>query len=83
MHGCEFFGICIYDAVSNKYTGIKIYSRVYISYQNITFKKQWSREKKNMNTLIKYTQMVLTDMKEQSMQHSLSTIDILIKTLPN
>ena len=40
-----------------------------------------SREKKQMNTLLKYIKMVLTNMKLKTIQESLSTVEILIHTL--
>ena len=41
---------------------------------------KYPEKRKKMNTLMKYIQMVLTDMKEQVIQKSLSNVEILIHT---
>ena len=58
---------------------INTYIKFEIILQNITLKNILLREKDS--TLMKYTQMVLTDMKYQFMRQSLSTVDVLINTL--
>ena len=58
---------------------INTYIKFEIILQNITLKNIRLREKDS--TLMKYTQMVLTDMKYQFMRQSLSTVDVLINTL--
>ena len=59
---------------------INKYRKFYISYQIITFKTIQSRERK-MNTLMKYIQMVLTNMKEQLFQKNIYNLEILIHPL--
>ena len=60
--------------------GINTYRKFEISLRKIIFKKIRSKKIK-MNTLMKYVQMVLTNMKQQVMQKSLSTLGIIIHLL--
>ena len=64
-----------------KYMKIKTYIKVDIHFVNTTFKKIRSGEEKNMNKLMKFIQIVLTNSKEQIMQRILSNVDILIHPL--